>query len=204
MQQPHPSCSAPSAVGSTRPVLRSPRPAQRGVVLVIALLLLVVISLVTAMNVRNATSSEAVAGNVRTTQLAMQAAEIALRYCEDSVSSIVSGTGTFTTTMALSNIQAYSATPRWTSTTLWDSSPSVAFVLPTNSVNGSGVSATYARMPECMVENMPKADASGASTATKTYVITARGFGPEVDAANATRDRPKGSEVWLQSTIELN
>lgn len=178
--------------------------AQRGVVLVIALLMLVVISLVASLSIRNATSSEAVSGNVRTTQLAMQAAEIALRYCERSVVDIANSTTTFATTFASSNIQAYSSTPKWQSTTLWDSTNTAVFILPSTSLNASGISTTFARMPECIVENLPEANASGATTSTNTYVITARGFGPEVAAANATRSRPEGSEVWLQSTIVIN
>ena len=38
---------------------------------------------------------------------------------------------------------------------------------------------------------------------TALYLITARGFGPEVAQANATRMRPTGTEVWLQSQIEI-
>jgi type IV pilus assembly protein PilX len=180
------------------------RRAQRGVVLVIALLMLVVISLVASLSIRNATSSEAVSGSVRTTQLAMQAAEIALRYCERSVVDIANSTTTFVTTFAAANIQPYSSTPQWTSTTLWDSTNTAVFVLPATSVNASGVSTTFARMPECIVETLPEANAAGATTSTNTYVITARGFGPEVAAANAARTRPEGSEVWLQSTIVIN
>ena len=68
----------------TMPTTR-PRPAaQRGIVLIMALIMLVVISLLTAVSVRNATSSEGVNANVRQTQLAGQAAETALRYCERS------------------------------------------------------------------------------------------------------------------------
>jgi type IV pilus assembly protein PilX len=175
--------------------------AQRGVVLIIALLMLVVISLMASLSIRNATSSEAVSGSVRTTQLAMQSAEIALRYCESSVAKIVmGGTSTFTTTFDISKIDFVNTTPQWTSTTVWDSTSTLIFVLPASSVNGSGVSTTYSRMPECMVQNLPQADSTGSSTATRTYIVTARGFGPEV-AADSTRKRPRGSEVWLQSTI---
>jgi type IV pilus assembly protein PilX len=176
--------------------------AQHGVVLIIALLMLVVISLVASLSIRNATSSEAVTGGVRTTQLAMQAAEIALRYCESSVAQIVvGGTPSFTTTFDSSKIDFVSTTPQWTNTAVWDSTNTFIFVLPATSVNGAGVSTTYSRMPECMVQNLPQADSTGSSAATRTYVVTARGFGPEVEAVNSTRSRPRGSEVWLQSTI---
>jgi type IV pilus assembly protein PilX len=176
--------------------------AQRGVVLIIALMMLVVISLVASISVRNATSSEAVSGGIRTTQLAMQAAEIALAYCENSLVKIASGTGTFVTSFPASKILPYSSTPKWTSTSIWDSTNTSTFVLPTATVNVTGAT-TYNRLPECMVETLPEAAANGSISATKTFVITARGFGPEVPAADAARTRPVGSEVWLQSTIEL-
>ena len=74
-------------------------------------------------------------------------------------------------------------------------------VLPNALVGGNG---TYKRPPECMIENIPIIKA-GTSTVNNTasYVITARGFGPEVAAADASRTRPMGSEVWLQSHLEL-
>jgi type IV pilus assembly protein PilX len=183
---------------------RPPPRTQRGVVLVVALLMLVIISVVATLSVRNATSSEAISGGVRTTQLATQAAEIALRYCEDSVAQVAGATATFVTTFTSDKIQPYSSTPSWQSTTVWDASSTSIFVLPTASVNASNVSTTYARMPECMVMSVPEADITGSTAATKTYVITARGFGPEVAAATGADRRPQGSEVWLQSTIELN
>jgi type IV pilus assembly protein PilX len=183
---------------------RQYRQAERGVVLIIALLMLVIISLVASLSVRNATSSEAISGGVRTTQLATQAAEIALRYCEDSVSQLAGVTPTFVTTFTSDKIQAHSSTPAWQSTTVWDASSTLVFVLPAASVNASNVSTTYSRMPECMVMNIPEADATGSIVSTKNYVITARGFGPEVSDPTGSDRRPQGSEVWLQSTIELN
>jgi Tfp pilus assembly protein PilX len=85
------------------PRSRLPQP-QRGVVLIIALILLVVISLLAVTSVRNAGSTATVAGNVRTTELATQAAEIALRHCESSVLAVVSGTSAYATTFDASNI----------------------------------------------------------------------------------------------------
>ena len=58
------------------------RHSQRGVVLIIALVMLVIISLLAVSSMRNSGSTEEVLGNVRTTELATQAAEIALRRCE--------------------------------------------------------------------------------------------------------------------------
>lgn len=179
------------------------RTAQRGVVLIIALVMLVVISLLTTLSIRSAVSTESVSGNVRTTELASQAAEIALRYCEDAVYQIASGSVTLPSTPVMLD---YVAPPRWKSPGNWDTDPSDAFVVPGSYVNAAAGTATYKRPPECMVERMPVTrDVGGVTTVstTSTYVVTARGFGPEVAAANAARSRPQGAEVWMQSTIEL-
>lgn len=177
--------------------------AQAGVVLIIALVMLVVISLLATLSIRNAISTESVSGNVRTTQLASQAAEIALRYCEEATIQINAGTGTLTVTPAILN---YISPARWTDpATNWDGAGSAAsvFIVPTASVNQAGGTVTFNRLPECMVERVPVVTASGVISNTSTYTITARGFGPEVATVDAARSRPTGSEVWMQSTIEL-
>ncbi len=176
---------------------------QKGVVLIIALVMLVVISLLATLSIRNAVSTESVSGNVRTTQLATQAAEIALRYCEDATIQIYSGTGTMA---PVPDILDYVSPPRWRATSVnWDglASSATVFVVPTDSVNKVGSTTTFSRLPECMVERVPVVTNSGVISTTSTYSITARGFGPEVAAVDAARTRPAGSEVWMQSTIEL-
>ena len=186
------------------------RDSQAGVVLIMALIMLVVISLLATLSIRNATSGEAVSGNVRTTALANQAAEIALRYCEDTLAAIhPAATIPVTPPMAPPagwNELAYTGAPlHGTDTTKWDGGPTAeVFLIPLASVNSGSV--TFKRAPECMVESIRTAKATAPFfTTTSTYVITARGFGPEVDTAVATvRARPQGTEVWLQSTVELN
>jgi type IV pilus assembly protein PilX len=181
----------------------APRAAQQGVVLIIALVMLVVISLLTTLSIRSAVSTESVSGNVRTTELASQAAEIALRYCEDAVAQLNGGTGSLTSTPS---ILAEADPPRWKSMATWDGNASDPFVIPTEYVNQATGAETYKRRPECIVERMPVVKNNGgvkSLTTTSTFVITARGFGPEVAAADGARKRPQGSEVWMQSTIEL-
>ena len=167
--------------------------AQHGVVLVIALILLVLISLLAVSSLRNAGSSESVASNVRTTELATQAADIALRYCESKARELAPGVTPDSTP------NQWNTAANWDkpdTDKLWDGTSTSAFVLAKNDVNQPG-NATYQRPPECMIEKLP--------AGTIGYIITARGFGPEVTAVKAGEDRrPKGSEVWLQSTIELN
>jgi type IV pilus assembly protein PilX len=200
---------------------RSQRPirTQGGVVLIMALIMLVVISLLAVMSVRNATSSESVNANVRQMQLASQSAETALRYCEDAVLNLVSvGTPTFnitsppsSTTVAFDASYVQDVVYSGTSTTVlgtptsmvaanWDSiaSGNKILVLPDSTVNRSGITATFSRSPECMVERLSP---STSSTYSANFTITSRGFGPEVAAADSSRTRPVGSVVWLQSTI---
>ena len=196
--------SLPAAVQRRHAQQSFSRHPQTGVVLVIALVMLVVISLLATLSIRNAVSTESVSGNVRTTQLASQAAEIALRYCEDAAIQINSGTGTMAVTPAM--ILDYVSPPRWRDPAAnWDGTGSSASVVivPTASVNQAGGTVTFNRLPECMVERVPVVAASGVISNTSTYTITARGFGPEVAAVDAARTRPTGSEVWMQSTIEL-
>lgn len=185
---------------------------EQGVVLIIALILLVVISLLAVTSMRNAGSSESVAGNVRTTELATQAAEIALRHCESATIQVAKKTTDTTdptyydTEFPTASIWPI-ASVQWQSTSTWDTattSSTVTYALPAAKfATGSG--ATYKRPPECMVELLSGGMPDGVNSVTPSaFVITARGFGPEVAAlTGATRIRPVGSEVWLQSTIEI-
>ena len=198
-----PAVPAPRAATRT-PLAYAPRhQAERGIVLVIALILLVIISLLAVTSLRNAGSSESVAGNVRTTELATQAADIALRHCESSAIKITkliandsdtSAQATYPTTLVEANVQRVSTADQWKSVTNWDSTTTAVFVLPSDLV---GNTATYQRPPECMVESLTGVTPTGPPA---SFVITARGFGPEVAAGTG---RPAGTVVWLQSTIEI-
>lgn len=209
--------SAPyPTTGKGLPRFRLPQ-RQRGVVLVIALILLVVISLLAVTSIRNASSTANVAGNVRTTELATQAADIALRHCEASILDIlrVAGgkTSTYPSTFKASDILQPSTPPtplKGQDRANWDSaSTPIHYVLPLNSVNQTGMTdATYKRQPECMAELTDSVAGSITDSTTHIvtestttyYVVTARGFGPEVEAGNG---RPVGSEIWLQSNISV-
>jgi Tfp pilus assembly protein PilX len=195
------SCPTPPRISSRAKGM----PRQRGVVLIVALILLVVISLLSITSLRNVATTETIAGNVRTTT---QAADIALRHCESSVIELMSvasgGTPTFTTTFVASNILPASSPAQWQNTSVWDSPSTAAYILPSSMVNQGSMTESYKRPPECMVEPLPVVlPGSTTPNTTTSFVITARGFGPEVAAANASRSRPVGTEVWLQSHIEL-
>lgn len=190
--------------------LRDNHAHQRGIVLIIALIMLGLISLLAMLSVRNATSTESVAGNVRTTELATQAAELALRHCEASVLAMLSSAAgtpsTYATTFDSNNVLPVAIPAKWQDTANWDSEASAAYVLPLKMVNQPGiVPSTYKRPPECMVEPLAVTPpGAGAVVSISTsFVITARGFGPEVPAATPDRRRPVGTEVWVQSQIDL-
>jgi type IV pilus assembly protein PilX len=162
----------------------SKRESEQGVVLVITLITLLLIALLAASGMRNAGSAEQVLGSVRTTVLAREAAEAALRFCEESVEN--GGSVPILNTGAT----------EWTNIDTWDGADSAVFVLPVALLNEAELTETYRRMPECLVEMIPPT--------TLAYIITARGFGPEVQTVvTGESRRPDGTEIWLQSHIEL-
>lgn len=179
---------------------------QRGLVLIVSLVLLAIVSVLAALSTKNAASAENVSGNVRLNELALQAAEIALRHCEESVAEVIAvdagATPTYPTlNFTMSHIQDSEAA--WQAAAAWDTATAPVYVFPLAHLNQPDLVATYERPPECMVARTPFVLASGAISTTTAFVVTARGFGPEVPAAGPDRRRPTGSEVWLQSHIEL-
>ncbi len=184
----------------------NPRPrraphSQRGVVLIISLIMLVVLSLLATLSIRNAASSESVSGNVRTTLLATQAAEIALQHCEKWAAQLA-GVAAHGLTGGPPTVVGTATTPAWRTLSTWDSGgASSVYDIPLALVNNDAAAPTYARAPECLIEKVSVVNSAGNFTDTSTRVITARGFGP--DENGAVRTRPTGSEVWLQSTIEF-
>ena len=159
----------------------------------ISLIMILVISVLAVTSMRNVASSEGVSGNVRTTELATQAADIALRHCESSVVKHMDAVAIAATDLPVAGIVA-AGTDAWKNLGTWDTT-STPFQLDAQFVGGT---ATFVRPPECMVELL-----SGAvATRPASFVVTARGFGPEVRTA-AGAGRPVGTVVWLQSTLDF-
>lgn len=182
---------------------------QHGVVLIFALIFLVVLSLLAAYSVKSSISTEVVSGVTRTNRLASEAAEYALRYCEESVVEVYNvqsgASPTFSTTFSISMVQAAGDPVIWSDVAEWDkNNPTKVFVLPTSVVNQTGLVTTFSRPPECMVQAMLERRADNTYCDNCSFVVTARGFGPDVAAADANRSRPSGSEAWLQSSISLS
>ena len=138
---------------------------------------------------RNVASSEGVSGNVRTTELATQAADIALRHCEASVVRQMDGAAP----TAVDPAFGLAGSEAWKTLGNWDGSTPTFF-----RVDAPLMTGTYVRNPECMVEFL----AGGIASRPASFLVTARGFGPEVRTA-AGAGRPDGTVVWLQSTLDF-
>ena len=185
---------------------------QHGVVLIIALIVLVVISLLAVTSIRNASSTVSVSGNVRTTELATQAAEIALQHCERSVLQILTvaagGTDDYVTTFSDDNILSEATPPNWQKPTMWDdTSSNKVYPLPLIMVNQTGMVTTYKRAPECMVERMIVAT-TVAKTVPAVPAVPAGPGGepsavPAVPAVPAKYDIDPDSDVDPDSSFRI-
>jgi type IV pilus assembly protein PilX len=173
---------------------------QTGVVLVITLILLAIVSLLSAMTLQTAINAEVIANGPRVMVMGQQAAELALKYCEEATTQLAQSSVTLPSVPTIQDYPA-SGTPKWQDLNNWDSARTGVYVVPAAVMNQAGPFVSYNRLPECLVERLPMANADSSTNVTSSYVITARGFGPEVAAGTA---RPTGAEVWLQSTIDLN
>lgn len=177
--------------------------AQRGVVLVIALILLAVIGLSSAAALRGGLFGDKVSNNLRVGTVALQAAEQALKACEDHVRSTVWGEAGLPVLVPPVPLQPISPNPTlWTVRNNWVGANAIAYRLPAAamaSVN-SGVTYSQAQWPQCLVEPMQLRVAAGGSKRVQAFLITARGFSPDY-AVNGANVATSGTEVWLQSQI---
>ncbi len=171
----------------------SAQKAQRGVVLIMSLILLVVISLIAVMGVRSSISGEQVSKGLRTSVAATQAAETALRYCEDNV---LSG----------GNLVKINLLPVTGDPVLWQSRanwliPTLVTPVPEAIVNSTDANARQlpaSALPLCMIEEYPLLAMKGA-TPRNSYLVTA--IGRSADYQALAGKLVSGSEVWLQSVI---
>ena len=166
--------------------VHSPASAQRGVVLIVVLIMLVVIGLASAFTMRQAINSDAVSQNVRSEALAQEAAQIALNYCEQQA------------VENSASIKPHSDQGHWNDQANWrlavgDSAPTT---LAEEDVAQDNPSFTPSVMPQCMAEKSGVDD--------KVVIVTARGFSPDYEVDATSNQTKRGAVVWLQSTIRLN
>lgn len=187
------------------------RHGQRGVLLVVTLIMLLIISGIAAVSIKGAGSTEIVANNARTQAMAMQVAEAALRYCEmgainehrltvTETFAVTSSTHTF----AIRPAPVNAASRWWRNLSSWQGASPVATAISLSSLDTLGASSSssgsstfalvFKRDPDCIAQY--------AEASNKVLWITARGFGPDV-AQGSVGSIPFGSEVFLQSTLRL-
>jgi type IV pilus assembly protein PilX len=166
------------------------RPAQRGVALLVALVMLVIIGLTSVSVMRGALSSDLVANNTRVQALAHQAAQLGLAYCErllnDSTPSDGSDMQKLHTTLA-TEPSFFNDLSNWTEANV--------HTVPDDWMASDTSNFTPETKPQCMVEQLNDTD-----NKDHDFAVTARGFSPDYDRDD-DGNTVSGSVVWLQSRV---
>lgn len=148
---------------------------QRGAVLVVSLLVLLLLTLLTLTAIQASTVQERLAGNARSLDLALQAAEAALREAEGRLESTVlpaadGSAGWYHYDLA--------PAPDWSDPASWTSSSRLGY--PLDADDGWSVAAA----PEFALEELPplpdpggSLEAGGALPDDVVYRVSARGYG---------------------------
>lgn len=164
---------------------------QRGIVLVMSLIFLIILSLVILYGVRGTILGEQVAKNLQANETAAQAAETALRFCENEVLS-----ASFSPILPIQN------PPQWQDISNW-SDDSKSFAIPAAQLAETNMRSLPVA-PRCMVEMMDLPPAAGESAESvsflRTHLVTAVGYSADYEA-NGSGQGISGSEVWLQSIL---
>jgi len=172
----------------TEPPFRTPRTpdAQRGIVLIAALAVLLMLTLLSVGMFRSFGLEERITGNTREKQHAFYAAQSALQNAESWLSSGNSGNGVPCTlsTSATPVICTTNSAPsqQYLATTVWNTSFGTTYVPPTVSVNGTATaqmtSTQYYANPQYAITALG-ADPSGTGT---LFQVTSQGFGGNANA----------------------
>jgi type IV pilus assembly protein PilX len=134
------------------------RAAQRGVTLIITLVMLVVVTLIVVSSLRSTTLNERMAGNSRDRQRAFQAAEAAVRSCLSQLdANTYSG-------VKLTPVASAASAPQWEVDTNWTGTNSTAVTVDA----AAGLNAN----PRCLVETLG---------AFGSYRVTGRAVGGSAD-----------------------
>lgn len=167
------------------------QPKEAGVVLIVALVMLVVISLASVAVMRNTMNADTVSDNARRQTQALQAAQAALRYCEDQ---IVNNTLTPTDAVSAPATQEdWKIFANWLDAAKYTSVPST---FTSSSANGAAA-AGFTNPPQCMAQYR-----SLSGSTNSLVVITARGFSDNY-SSSSNGQTSAGSVIWLQSIIQL-
>ena len=167
---------------------------QRGVSLIVAMVMLVAIGFLSAAIMRSALTGDTVANNLRVQNFAMQQAQLGLRYCEFMLSANLATRTAAGVTLPTAP-PADEASFLWKKFASWHGGAKVANDVGDAWIAGTDSSITVATKPQCLIERTITPPVS-------TYVITARGFSPDY-AEDTAGHTTAGSVVWLQSVVAL-
>ena len=147
--------------------------AQRGFVLIVALILLLVLTILGLAAAQSTSLEERMAGNYRNNTLAFQAAEAGIRAAESCLSagtSACSGFASNTNGVYLFNPGAppppsSATTPLWNVAGFWTTSGNTMSYTSANGVNFANV----ASQPQIIIEEMPPVAQPGGNIGTQQY-----------------------------------
>lgn len=169
---------------------------QRGFVLLLVLIILVVLSGAAIWAAKASISSEQIANNIRINTTVNEMAELALRYCEDSVIKNNAGIIRLPFPINTANGDLPSA---WQNLNNWTATPSQVNTVPVAQLQDA-LGNRPAKPPLCMVEEMRLAPID--MQQLQGYLITARGFSQDyVEASDGSIQ--SGTDAWVQSMIRF-
>lgn len=184
---------------------------QRGVVLIVTLILIVVMSLLGTLAIRNATQSERSINGIRAAEVAREAAETALRFCEqvaifdgDGKDYAEYGTagdnlrGKIISSAIASELDPAAA---WRTEANWKSTNVISVPAAYFKRQSEGAAADDSLQlktaPICLIQKID----SASTPKLQGYLITARGFANNALFKAATGKSTQGAEAWLQSVL---
>lgn len=174
---------------------RPRRTRSSGVVLVIALILMAVIAMTASVAIKSVSNGDQISNNLRNANLAQQAAEAGLRWCEDQARSGLPG-------IAIAPVGEDKSKELWQDIANWAGATRVPAAILTDTYTSS---VRYKQLPQCMAQEVQleaglmSDDDLKRLPNIKTYRITVRAYSPDYNRDNARRG--SGSEMWLQSLL---
>lgn len=174
---------------------------ERGVVLPIALIMLVIISFAGLLAARNSATFEQFSNNMRTNQVARTSAEDALRQCERIARASVEDNAAFAAvvgrieagTVISADTEEAISDGIWNTRANWaDGAANLITVTPAFGDDvQSGAQLKEANYPTCIIQAM----------VNDRFLITARGLSNDAQVDDDSGLLTGGSEVWLQSIL---
>ena len=180
-------------------------------VLVISLILIVILSLLGTFAIRNSTQSERSVNGIRTAQVAREAAETALRFCEqisifdsDNKDYVEWGTSGLRGKIVAAKITSeQDANAAWRNADNWKRGSANMIEVPAayfRKYTNNSVATDAAQLqiaPRCLIQRIE----STSTPALYGYLITARGFANNAKFDADTGKTTQGAESWMQSIL---